>query len=82
MSAYKEVHLYCDEPGCYVKFEPQPGLGFLSVVSVARREAKKAGWIAVRSNLGRAFDKDYCPEHGDVRKPAARATLREDTEEK
>ncbi|HEX3961330.1 MAG TPA: hypothetical protein VHZ03_32690 [Trebonia sp.] len=74
MSYYREVHLYCDHLGCRVELETAPELGF-PTLSVMRREATKAGWIKVRSPLGRRFDKDYCPEHREVHKPEVRAKV-------
>jgi hypothetical protein len=66
MSAYRVVHLYCDDRSsgrkCFKEFDSDPSLGF-PTLTVMRREARKAGWSYARSTFGRSFDKDFCPDH-------------------
>jgi hypothetical protein len=83
MSAAREVRLWCDhrdEPAegkrfghhCTEEFHADPNLGFVSSVTVMRREAAKAGWTHVRSPLtGRrtSFDEDFCPAHKPAGSP-------------
>jgi hypothetical protein len=63
MSAYCVVRLWCNHHACYKEFAPDPDLGWISQVSVMRKEAAKAGWSYVRHPRVRALDKDYCPGH-------------------
>lgn len=68
MSVYTHAIVRCDYR--------DPETGWQSCHSVVeegftkregRAAARTQGWTCVRSPLGRAFDKDYCPDH----KPAA-----------
>ena len=73
MSGYRRTWLRCDhrdDPAegqryghvCGKEFDAPPDLG-LPPMGVTRKEAAKAGWAYERSHLGRAFDKDFCPDH-------------------
>lgn len=76
MSTYSTTTytLYCNgrtpygnegkDMGCYLKFEPpQDDEPHIPKPAELRKLAAKAGWTYVRSEHGRRYDMDYCPDH-------------------
>jgi hypothetical protein len=79
VTAIRRVHLWCDhryEPAegeqfgkpCHADFEPT-AVGFISQISIMRKEAAKAGWKHVRHSVSSRLDADLCPDHNPDRKP-------------
>jgi hypothetical protein len=79
VTAVRTVRLWCDHRDdppdgqqfgkcCFTVFEPPPDLGWISQISVMRKEAAKAGWKYVRHPRTSALDADFCPKHNPDRK--------------
>lgn len=65
---YREYELYCNaitrHPVYTSAFFRAPAdVQYTITLAGLRKLAAKAGWTCVRSDLGRKFDRDYCPEH-------------------
>lgn len=56
---YRDYQLLCDYPACTARFYD----GRETPRARLRHWAAKEGWTHVRSNGGRKYDEDYCPEH-------------------
>lgn len=64
---HREYTLHCNGPDCRTRYKSMRGPVSRAEV---RRAAASDGWTHVRSDSGRKYDEDFCPNH----KPAAEAT--------
>ena len=57
---YREYTLHCDDRFCRARYKGMRG-------PVPRAEVRRAaaadGWTHVRSDSGRRYDHDFCPNH-------------------
>jgi len=80
---YRRYELMCDSPERHATrgagfFVPRASRVMARVMPRAKVRvlAAGAGWTHVRSDSGRRFDKDYCPEHKAEAEEALRQRAR------